>query len=140
MTTKRNILVVDDDPDILEQLSIILKGQGYAVVTAAGQHEGEEAILRTRPDLAILDLMMEETDSGFMFCHHIKNLYPDLPVILLTAVRSATGISFDPLSAEARSWVKADRILDKPVRPEQLVGEVRRLLNEPASQPAAQHH
>jgi CheY-like chemotaxis protein len=67
-------------------------------------------------------------DSGFVLCHNIKKLYPGTPVIILTAVQAATGLDFKARSAEAGSWVKADVLLDKPVRPEQLKAEVRRLL------------
>ena len=98
------------------------------MIQAQGQKEGEEALLTTVPDLAVLDLMMENMDSGFVLCHHVKRLFPDTPVILLTAVKSATGLDFRPSPDEAASWVKADVILDKPVRPEQLRQEVKRLL------------
>jgi CheY-like chemotaxis protein len=124
----KKILVVDDDPDITEQLSLLLKQEGYDVVAAAGREEAEQALLGGKPDLAILDLMMEHTDSGFMLCHEIKRLFPGTPVILLTSVKAATGLSFEAASAEQQSWVKADRVLDKPLRPEQLRNEVRRLL------------
>jgi len=128
MTDKKNILVVDDDIDLLEQVAFVLASEGYNIIKAQGQKEGEEALLTTIPDLAVLDLMMENMDSGFVLCHHVKRLYPDTPVILLTAVKAATGIDFHPDSDEAASWVKADVVMDKPVRPEQLRNEVRRLL------------
>ena len=128
MKDKPTVLVVDDDPDVVEQLAVTLKAEGCEVVCGASQQEAEEILLATRPDLAILDLMMEHMDSGFVVCHYLKKLYPDVPVILLTAVTSATGMSFAASSPEARSWVKAETILDKPVRPEQLKAEVRRLL------------
>jgi CheY-like chemotaxis protein len=128
MTKTKKILVVDDDPDQLDYVSIILQAVGYDVIKAQGQKEGEDAILSTIPDLAILDLMMEHMDSGFVLCHQIKRMYPDTPVILLTAVESATGVSFSAKSNAAASWVKADVLLDKPVRPEQLRNEVARLL------------
>ncbi len=128
MREPKKILVVDDDIDLLEQVAIILKAEGYQVIQAQGQKEGEEALLTTIPDLAVLDLMMENMDSGFVLCHHVKRLYPETPVILLTAVTSATGLDFNPQSSDAASWVKADALLDKPVRPEQLRQEVRRLL------------
>jgi DNA-binding response OmpR family regulator len=118
METQKKILVVDDDIDMLEQVALILKAEGYQVIKAQGQKEGEEALLTTIPDLAVLDLMMENMDSGF----------PETPVILLTAVKAATGLDFQPQSSEAASWVKADVLMDKPVRPEQLKQEVRRLL------------
>ena len=130
MKPTQRILVVDDDPDVTEQIGLILRQQGFDVVTAASREEAEEALLTGRPDLAILDLMMEEQDSGFVLCHEVKKLYPGIPVIVLTAVKAATGISFEAASAEQQSWIKADRLLDKPIRPEQLINELRSLLAE----------
>jgi len=128
MQEQKKILVVDDDIDMLEQVAMILKAEGYQVIQAQGQKEGEEALLTAIPDLAVLDLMMENMDSGFVLCHHVKRLFPETPVILLTAVKATTGLDFHPQSDDAASWVKADVIMDKPVRPEQLKQEVRRLL------------
>jgi len=128
MTMTKKILVVDDDIDQLDHVAMILTAEGYDVIKAQGQKEGEEAILTAIPDLAILDLMMENMDSGFVLCHQIKRLYPETPVILLTAVKSATGLDFSPKSSGAASWIKADILLDKPVRPEQLRNEVKRLM------------
>jgi len=108
MTNRKNILVVDDDIDLLEQVALVLSNEGYNVTKAQGQKEGEDALLSTVPDLAVLDLMMENMDSGFVLCHHVKRLYPETPVILLTAVKAATGMDFHPNSDEAASWVKAD--------------------------------
>jgi CheY-like chemotaxis protein len=129
MSEQKKILVVDDDIDLLEQVAMVLKSEGYKVIQAQGQKEGEEALLSTVPDLAVLDLMMENMDSGFVLCHHVKRLFPETPVILLTAVKANTGLDFNPGSDEAASWVKADLVMDKPVRPEQLKREVKRLLN-----------
>jgi CheY-like chemotaxis protein len=130
MSDKKRILVVDDDIDLLEQVAMILQSDGYDVVQAQGQVEAEEALLSTIPDLAVLDLMMEQMDSGFVLCHNIKKLYPGTPVIILTAVQAATGLDFKARSNEAGSWVGADVLLDKPVRPEQLRAEVKRLLTK----------
>lgn len=129
MSNTPKILVVDDDPDITEQLSLLLGSEGYQVRTAGGQAEAEEVLMTMRPDLAVVDLIMEQQDSGFILCHEIKRLYPGTPVILLTSVKAATGISFATSSADQQSWVKADRLLDKPARPEQLKNEVRHLLS-----------
>jgi CheY-like chemotaxis protein len=128
MTMTKTVLVVDDDVDQLDYVALILEAEGCRVIKAQGQREGEEALLAAIPDLAILDLMMENMDSGFVLCHQIKRMYPGTPVILLTAVESATGVDFSPRSGGAASWIKADVLLDKPVRPEQLRNEVRRLM------------
>jgi CheY-like chemotaxis protein len=127
---KKKILVADDDLDLLEQITALLTAAGYDVTAAEGQAGAEEAMLKIKPDLAVLDLMMEEKDSGFVLSHQLKKLYPDLPVILLTAVAGATGLSFAARHSDEQSWIKVDKILDKPVRPEQLKSEVRRLLHE----------
>jgi len=127
------ILVVDDDPDVLDQLTMLLRSWGYEVAAAGGQQEAEELLMTFRPDLAILDLIMEEQDSGFILGHEIRRIYPGTPVILLTSVQAATGLSFAARTPEEQSWVKADRVLDKPVRPEQIRAEVQRLLARAAA-------
>ena len=129
MSKGKRILVVDDDIDCLDQVSLLLEREGFEVVRAQGRVEGEEALLRARPDLAVLDLMMEEMDSGFVLCHEVKRLYPGTPVIMLTAVTAETGMDFKVTGGDAQSWVKAEMILDKPVRPEQLSAAVRKLLS-----------
>ena len=129
MTNATRVLLVDDDVDVIAQLSLLFKADGFEVMTAGSRAEGEEALLGFHPDLCVFDLMMEEMDAGFVLSNTAKKLYPDVPVILLTAVASATGLDFRPKSGTARAWVKADAILDKPVRPEQLRAEVRKLLD-----------
>jgi CheY-like chemotaxis protein len=136
---KKKILVVDDDLDLLEQMTAILTAAGYEVVSADSQAAAEETILKTKADLAILDLMMEEKDSGFVLSYQLKKLFPEMPVILLTAVAGATGLSFATEQADARSWMKVDKLLDKPVRPEQLRAEVQRLLGEAPEHSPEQH-
>jgi two-component system, OmpR family, response regulator len=128
MNATKTIFTVDDDPDVLDFLRIELKKEGYEVVQANGQEEAEDMLLKVKPDLAIIDLMMEEKDSGFVLCLEIKRIYPGTPVVILTAVTATTGISFAARSPEERSWINADLMMDKPVRPEKLRFEVRRLL------------
>jgi len=127
--TTRRVLLVDDDEDVLDQLTLIFQADGFQVKTAASRAEGEDALLGYDPDICVFDLMMEEMDAGFVLSNTAKRLHPDAPVILLTAVVSATGMDVRPKSDSARAWVKADAILDKPVRPEQLREEVKRLLH-----------
>ncbi len=140
MDTKKQIIIVDDDEDVLEQLTQILVGEGYQVHAAASQAEGEDLLLSLHPDLAILDLMMEQHDSGFVLAHYMKKLYPDVPVVMLTGVTSATGLSFASTAPEAKSWIKADMILDKPVRAEQVKDLVARLLARQDRGPGPEAH
>ena len=122
------VLIVDDDEDFLFQHRIQLENAGFEVATATSRPEAEAAAEAFRPDLAILDLMMEHHDDGFVLSHHLKRQFPGLPVILVTAVTSETGLVFDPASPEERAWVGADALLAKPIRFEQLRREIDRLM------------
>ncbi len=130
MDAKKTILVVDDDIDYLTQIRYQLEKAGFNVVTAESQMEGEKAITEVRPDFAVLDLMMENLDGGFSLSNRIKSTYPDIPVVIVTAVSSETGLKFDASTDEEKSWIKADAILNKPVRIEQLLREIRKHLKE----------
>lgn len=129
LNNTKTILVVDDDVDFLTQQRLQLEAAGYKVLTAEGQNKANAILATTRPDLAIVDLMMENMDGGFTLCHEIKKKDASIPVILVTAVASETGMEFDAATEEERSWVKADAMLAKPVRFEQLRREMERLLN-----------
>ncbi len=133
MSDTHTILLVDDDPDFLEQLRIRLEGAGHTVLTADGQAAAEEALKETCPDIAIIDLMMEHMDGGFALCYHVKRCCPQTPVIIVTGVTSETGLEFDAATDEERSWVMADAMLAKPIRFEQLDAEMTRLLKAKAN-------
>jgi CheY-like chemotaxis protein len=122
------ILVADDDPDYLYQTITHLEKAGYKTVAVESQAEAESVIARLKPSLAIFDLMMENDDSGFILCYKIKRKYPDVPVILATAVARETGISFSLDSETDKSWIRADKYLEKGIRAEQLDQEVMKLL------------
>jgi two-component system, OmpR family, response regulator len=122
------ILVADDDPDYLSQTVFNLEKAGYRTMAAGSQAEAESIIARCKPDLAIFDLMMENDDSGFILCYKMKGKYPEIPVILATAVSRETGLSFSIDSDNEKSWIRADRYLEKGIRAEQLDQEVMKLL------------
>ncbi len=122
------ILIVDDDTDYLFQLQTRLERFGYKTLTADGQREAEALIEKIKPDLAILDLMMESEDSGFILCYKMKKKYPDVPIIIATGVVAETGISFDISDENNRKWIRADRFLDKGIRADVLKEEIDRLL------------
>ena len=140
MSEAKTVLVVDDDLDILEQYALLLKADGYNVVQSSSVAEAEETILTVRPDLAILDLMMEDKDAGFVLCNQLKRLYTDLPVIIVSNVTPITGLDFRPRNSEEQSWVRADAMLSKPVVAERLRTEMRRLLGQGHAGAAAAHH
>ncbi len=125
---KKTILIVDDDFDYLFQMKTAIQDMGFEVITADTQKEAEAIIEKTRPDLAILDLMMENQDTGFILCHKIKEKYPQVPIIIASAVTAETGMLFDVTSEEEQDWIKADLFLDKGIRMDQLHKEINKLL------------
>jgi DNA-binding response OmpR family regulator len=125
---EQRILVVDDDVDIIEQTRLCLTQAGYAVIAAESEAEAERLIEEGGFDLAILDLMMEHVDAGFILSHKLRRRHPHVPIIIITSVTRETGFRFGAETEEERDWINADLIIQKDVRPEQLVGEVRRLL------------
>lgn len=127
-STTRTVLVVDDDPDFLLQEKTQLEAAGFRTVTADNKAAALALLADWRPDLAVVDVMMEDADAGFTVCYAIKKKDPTIPVILITSVVSETGLAFDAATDEERSWIKADAFLAKPIRFEQLRRELDRLL------------
>ncbi len=125
---KKTILLVDDDLDFLEQMKVFLESDNYEVISFSSSEEAEKYLANNRPDLAILDLMIEHYDSGFILGYHIKKKYPEVPVIIATAVANETGCKFTGDEGSGSSWTQADLVMDKGIRPDQLLGEVKRLL------------
>lgn len=121
-------MIVDDDIDTLNQMKFHIESFGYDTIIAESQKDGEKIIETEKPDLAILDLMMENKDSGFILCYKIKKKYPDVPVIIATAVTAETGMVFGLDTEEERNWIKADQYLEKGIRPDQLQREINKLL------------
>ncbi len=127
---KRRVFVVDDDPDFRLQQRLQLESAGYDVVEASSLKEARKLLPSTDFDVALVDLMMEDTDAGFALCRDIKAKGESIPVILVTAVAAETGLDFSVTSRDERAWVRADVLLDKPVRFEQLLREMNRLLKD----------
>lgn len=120
------ILLVDDDPDFLEQNREVLAAAGYRV--SCFSDPGQALQAGGRPDLVISDLMMKALDSGFSLAREAKARYPGIPVILVTAASSQRGFDFHPRGPEDLRAMNADAFFDKPVDPLALIARVRQLL------------
>ncbi len=122
----KKVLLIDDDTDFLEMHTAVLTHRGYEVITAQSSKEGMEKLEETKPDIVILDVMMEQFDAGFKASEKIKRKYNDLPVMLLTSIGAQTGLDFSS-NEEVLKISKADALLDKPVSPKFLIDEIERL-------------
>jgi DNA-binding response OmpR family regulator len=92
MTDKQLILVVDDDPDLVESIAMKLESKSYRVAKAYDGEEGWDRIQAEKPALVLLDVMMPRK-NGYKLCDEIKKSqdFNDVIVILLTAVADAVG-------------------------------------------------
>jgi DNA-binding response OmpR family regulator len=128
------ILVVDDDPDILEAISMILESQGYQVVTARDGVEGLANLKAEKPDLLILDLLMPKMD-GFAVCKELQDprwtKYKDIPILILTSVREEA--SRRRYELETGLELDVDDYVEKPVSPDTLLERVERLTKRKGS-------
>lgn len=117
MNEKKKILLVDDDIDLLEQNKILIESKGYEVITANSSKEGWEVFKKTNPDACVIDLIMEEYDSGFVLCHRIKKDEhgKNIPVFILTSATYDTGFKFGASTSEEKEWINADEVINKPV-------------------------
>lgn len=134
----KTILVVDGDNAFVDQVRQKLLASGYRVLTARNQAEAEKIFESSTPDLMVTEVMLERPDAGFGLAWETKKKFPNMPVIIASAVTWKTGLDFGLDTAEQRSWIKADYFLDKPIRPEQLESVIQQCL--PVGEKKAVHH
>ncbi len=127
MSDKKYILIVDDDPDLVETVSMILESKGYEVGKAYDGIEGEEAIKKRRPDVLVLDVMMPRK-NGYQLCKELKSnkWTQEIPIVLLTAVGEAVPTT--TYSHAEGMATEAEDYIPKPVDAATLVEAVERLL------------
>jgi DNA-binding response OmpR family regulator len=130
--TDKKILLVDDDLDLLEQNQLLLESKGFNVVTAEGSKKGWEVFKQEKPDAAILDLIMEEHDSGFILSYKIKKDEhgKKIPVFILTSATYVTGFKFGASTDEEKEWLKCDGILNKPIIIDDLVNKLEKFFSD----------
>jgi DNA-binding response OmpR family regulator len=125
------ILVVDDDPDIREALSMILTSRGYQVVTAQDGIEGMATLKAERPDLLILDLLMPKMD-GFAMCKELQDprwsKYSEIPILILSSVREEA--SRRRYELETGLELNVDDYVEKPISSDILLDRVEKLISK----------
>ena len=124
MADKKKILLVDDDPDFVEAVRVIVESGGYDVRVAYDGQEGLEAVAEEKPDLIVLDVMMPVM-NGHAACARLKadKTTASIPIILLTAVAdrvtTSTYTHRDMLESEAEDY------MPKPVEPAELLALIK---------------
>ena len=124
---KKRILIVDDDPDLVETVSMMLEAKGFVPILAYGGIEGLEKARKERPDLIVLDVMMPDKD-GYAVCNELKKdaFFKEIPIILLTAI--GDHITTTTYTLRGGMETLADDFFQKPVNTQSLVNRIDQLL------------
>ena len=118
------ILVVDDDPDIVEATQLFLTKEGHQVEGAYSREDGLRKVDSFHPDLLILDVIMEQPDDGFTMAQELRRAGNQIPILMLTSVESVSGLTF----GRDAEMVPVDDFQTKPIEPAKLVEKVNYLL------------
>ena len=119
------VAIIDDDPDILDASSLVLKSRGYDVITANNPSDGYKIVKEKKPDLIILDVMMDEPDDGFFLAQKFRKEKIKTPILMYTSVSKAIGLDFGK-----SEMVPVDDFVEKPISPDELIKKVETLLQK----------
>ncbi len=128
----KKILIVDDDKDLVDTLQLAFESSGYATCAAYSANEGLQKLVQEKPDLIILDVMMETDTAGFEFAFQVRNKretskyteFIDIPIIILTAINQSTNSRFS-LDEDDSFLPKIDKFLTKPINIDELINHVK---------------
>lgn len=131
--TEKRILLVDDDADHRLSVRLTLESAGYAVFEAENYELGLQAVREVKPDLIVLDVMMDTTTAGFQFALTIHSPdadsayaeFANIPIIMLTAIHSTTPLRFSP----DENYLPVQHFLEKPVKSKTLLAAVQQYLS-----------
>jgi CheY-like chemotaxis protein len=132
--SQKRILLVDDDADQRLSIRLPLEAAGYAVFEAPGYDQGLAAAKELKPDLIVLDVMMDTTTAGFQFALTLHSPDPEsdysefskTPIIMLTAIHSTTPLRFSPDD----DYLPVQTFLEKPIDPKVLLTTIHRHLGD----------
>ena len=122
------IAIIDDDPDIIEASSLVLKSKGHNVLPASNPDDGYKIVTDQKPDLIILDVMMDEPDDGFFLAQKFRKENITTPILMYTSVSKTIGFEYGQ-----GDMVPVDDFVEKPISPDELVEKVDNLLQKVGS-------
>jgi len=131
---KPKVLVIDDDPDLVESIRITLTANNYEVYGAENGTEGLRLVKEVHPDLIILDVMMDTITEGFQVSYQLRNPDPqseykecsNIPILMLTGISQKTHMKFSPEAD--KDYLPVDAFMEKPIRLEALLERVKKLI------------
>ena len=126
--SKKRILIVDDDQDYGDALRIVLENNGYEVNHVLNIRDGQKALEGEKPNLIILDVMMDRHTDGFDLCYNLKHdeACRTIPIMMVTAVTEKTGFKFSPETDG--EYLEADAYVAKPIPVAELLFRVNKMI------------
>ena len=129
----KKILIIDDDKELTTSLAQVLKANQYDVAEAYGSAEGLKKLLSEKPDLIILDVMMESDTAGFEMAFQIRDkrensrykAFKNIPIIIMTAINQTTNNRFS-LNDEESFLPRVNDFLTKPVKIDKLLEKIKK--------------
>lgn len=119
----KTILHVEDDPAIREAVTLVCQKEGFQVVSYETMDEALKGLSETKPDIAILDIMLESMDAGLVIYDQIQEKCPEVPCIFLTSL----GEEVQSFFADRAKW---SCVLEKPVSPDTLLTAIKQRLQD----------
>ena len=129
MSAKPKVLLVDDDEAFLHAMSLLLDRAGYNVLTARDGRSGLAAAREHKPDVVVVDVIMNSPDEGFVLARAIRgdSSLSEAKMLLLTGVGKQYQMLFEPDDL----WLPVDKELEKPITGEELADEISAVLAGP---------
>ncbi|MFO7917534.1 MAG: response regulator [Anaerolineae bacterium] len=120
------ILIVDDDPDFVEATRMVLESEGYEVISASDGDEGLRKAKEERPDLVILDVIMETVLDGLNMCQEMANdlEQENIPILMVTSIANSDYAALFPTD----EYIQIDDFVTKPIAPDELLRRIEKLV------------
>jgi CheY-like chemotaxis protein len=137
MHQSKKILIIDDDADIVESMSLVLQSRNFSVIKAYSAGEGWEKTAAEMPDLILLDVMMPIGTEGFHFVWKIRasedERISQIPIAIITSIRESTDLKLFPAGDreyKPGQYLPVQKFIDKPIHPTNLIDTVKELLGD----------
>lgn len=130
----KEILIVDDDPDFVETMEIILQGNGYKTRTARNGEEAYEKVKEKVPNIILLDIMMKTKTDGIWVSEKIRSddKLKEIPIIMITAVNKDSDMAkFHLGQHEDMEYMPVNVFMEKPIEAKDLLKEIKKLIGRP---------
>lgn len=130
-----HVLIIDDDPDIIDSLTMILEANGHSVDVKTDTGQLIEDVVKANPDIIILDVIFpEDPQAGFKAARSLRKneQINHIPVLMLSAVNQRSNLAFSISNSDiSDDFMPVGAFLDKPVEPQMLLGKINELLEVP---------